>query len=156
MMKGMAKPKTSITPANRLEVWAKLWAKPIKLDDETTEGVFEEFMEGLVPARIHKKFLQFFGTPRAAFGNRFFMDDAVFHNWDTKMSDLGAEEPLEVSVIYGVEDALEGYVLKGQTRRSLRDIVVDDWHASCAVVRSGECTWYVFVEPKMRGCIVRS
>jgi len=112
-------------------------------------------MDGLVPARIHKKFLQFFGTPRAAFGNRFFKDDAIYHDWNMKMSDLGAEEPLEVSVIYAAGDALEGYALKGQTRRSLRDIVVDDWHTSCAIVRSGEATWYVFVEPKMRGCIVR-
>ncbi len=151
----MSKPTKNITPPNRIPTWAKLWASPIHLTAQEAEEALEEFMEGLVPGRIHKKFLQFFGTPRAAFGNRFFMDDCVYHDWNTKMSDMGAEEPLEVLTVYAADEELDGYLLKGQTRRSLRDIVVDDWHTACSIVRSGEDVWYVFVEPKMRGCIVR-
>lgn len=151
----MSKPVPFVTPPNRLESWRKVWAKPEKLSSEEAEQVLDEFMEGLVPSRIHKKFLQFFGTPRASFGNRFFLDDCVFFDWKTKFSDLGAEQPLEVRVIYAAKDNLEAHLLKGQAHRSLRDIVVDDWHSSCAIVASGEQKWFVFVEPKMKGCIVR-
>ncbi|RYG23345.1 hypothetical protein EON82_14305 [bacterium] len=65
-------------------------------------------------------------------------------------------EEVEVEVIYGSPESLEGWRLKGQTRRSLRDIVIDDWHAACAIVRAGATTLYVFVEPKIVGCLVLS
>jgi hypothetical protein len=154
----MPKPNTSVTPEDRLVRWKKIWGTPKLLDEAATETAFEEFQEALVPRRMHKLFLKSFGIPKAQFGNRFFMDDSVFRNWDTKVlgliSDVG--EHIEVTVIYGSPDHLEGHWLRGQSRRTLRDIVIDDNHAACAIVHGGTSTLYVFIEPKMKGCIVRT
>jgi len=153
----MRKGSGSITPGDRLERWKKLWATPRLLEEADVDAAFEEFEEAFVPSHMHKKFLQFFGVPKAQFGNRFFMEDAVFHNWDTRIGSLvnNAGTHVEVTVIYGSPDRLEGYALRGESRRTLRDIFIDDWHAACAMVRAGDTTLYAFIEPKMRGCIVR-
>lgn len=153
----MPKPVKNITPDNRVERWTKLWGKAKLVDDATTEAAFEEFQQAFVPSRMHKLFLKSFGTPKAQFDNRFFGDDAVFQNWDTKLSSLMlAEGHAEVTVIYGSPDALEAHWMRGELRRTLRDIVIDDWHAACAIVRLEHKTLYVFVAPKMRGCIVKT
>lgn len=151
----MAKPSKHITPENRVERWKKLWSTPRKLSTEDTEAAFDEFQDALVPSHMHKLFLKSFGQPKASFGNRFFTDGAVFQKWETRFSVLGAEGThLEATVIYGSPDALEAHTFRGETRRCLKDVVIDDWHAACAIVRSATRTFYVFVEPKMRGCIV--
>jgi hypothetical protein len=154
----MAKPNETVTPANRVERWKKLWGTPRKLEPGATDDAFDEFADALVPSHMHKMFLKTFGVPKAQFGNRYFMDGASFQNWDTKLATLvgGGIEPVEVVVIYGSPDRLEAHALRGERRRTLRDIVIDDWQAACAIVRAGANTLYVFVEPKMRGCIVRS
>ena len=155
----MPKPSTRPTPDNRVERWKKLWGTPRLLDDAATNDAFDEFREAFVPGHMHKRFLKTFGVPKAAFGNRFFMDDVSFRNWDTRLDQLLSAETAEaeVEVIYGSPDAIEGWRLhKGPTRRSLRDIVIDDWHAACAIVRAGETTLYLFVEPKIWGCLVRT
>ena len=153
----MAKPIVGETPPNRMERWKKLWATPRLLDDAKADANFEEFQREFVPSHMHKQFLRFFGMPKARFGNRYFMEDAVYQDWDTKLSSLGAGEGshVEVTVIYGSPTRLEAHWLRGEPRRSLRDIVIDDWQAACAIVRAAHTTIYVFVEPKMRGCIVR-
>jgi len=152
----MAKPVAAVTPDNRVDRWKKMWATPKRLSDELTDSVFEAFQDAFVPKHMHKQFLKFFGTPKAQFGNRFFMEDAAYRNWDMKLGLLMVEEGFaEVTVIYGSSDRLEAYALRGEMRRSLRDIVIDDWHAACAIVRAGESVLYLFVEPKMRGCMVR-
>lgn len=154
----MAKPTARPTPDNRVDRWKKLWATPRLLDDAATDEAFDEFAEALVPSHMHKMFLKQFGTPKSQFGNRFFVDGVSFQNWETRFSILGAGESgsLEATVIYGSPDRLEAHQLRGETRRKLRDVVIDDWHAACAIVRSPRATFYVFVEPKMRGCIVRT
>jgi hypothetical protein len=146
------------TPANRLESWKKLWATPRQLSDEETESAFEQFQDALVPSHMRKRFVKSFGVPKAVFGNRYFGDGAGFHGWETKMSSLGADEggQVEATVIYGTTDSIEGHVMRGQSRRTVRDIFVDDWHAGCAIVRTDRITIYLFVEPKMRGCIALS
>jgi len=153
----MAKPIKHITPENRVDRWKKLWATPRKLGDAETEAAFEEFQDALVPSHMHKMFLKIFGAPKAQFGNRFFVDEAVFRNWDTRLTALvGEGEHVEATVIYGSPDSIEAHALRGERRRTLRDIVIDDWQAACAIVRAGNSQLYVFIEPKMRGCIVRS
>lgn len=152
----MAKPIKNVTPENRFEAWKKLWATPRRLSDDETAAVFAEFQDGFVAGHMRKYFLKSFGVPKAVFGNRFFMDDAIYRNWDMKISSLAGEGgQIEATVIYGAHDLLEAYSLRGERRRSLHDIVVDDWHASCAIVHAEETTLLVFVEPKMRGCMVR-
>ena len=152
----MAKPIKFITPANRVERWKKLWATPKLLDAATTDAAYEEFQNEFVPGHMHKYFLKSFGVPKAQFGNRFFMEDAQYRNWDMKISAFAGEGGhVEVIAIYGSPDALEAHALRGERRRSLRDIIIDDWQAACAIVRAGPTTLYVFIEPKMRGCIVR-
>jgi hypothetical protein len=151
----MDKPIKSVTPDNRLERWKKLWCKPRLLDADETDISFEEFQEALVPSHMHKLFLRSFGQPKAKIGNRFFKEGAAYFDWDRKLSSLVRDEgQAEVTVIYGSPDALEAHELRGEMRRTLRDIVIDDWHAACAIVRATDRTLYVFVEPKMRGCIV--
>ncbi len=153
----MPKSTKSVTPDNRVERWSKLWGKAKRLDDAATETAFEEFQDAFVPSRMHKLFLKTFGNPKGQFDNRFFGDDSVFQNWDTKLSSVMlADGHAEVTVIYGSPDELEGHWMRGEVRRSLRDIVIDDWHAACAIVRVEGKTLYVFVGPKMRGCIVRT
>lgn len=154
----MASPAPRPTPPGRVDRWKKLWGTPRPLDDASVEDAFDEFRDAFVPSHMHKRFLKIFGVPKAAFGNRFFSDEASFRNWDTRLNQLLPTdvEEVEVEVIYGSPEALEGWRLKGQTRRSLRDIVIDDWHSACAIVRAGETTLYVFVEPKIVGCLVLS
>lgn len=152
----MAKPSKSITPDNRVERWKKLWGTPRRLDADATDAAFEEFEAALVPSHMHKLFLKSFGVPKAQFGNRFFNDDASYQNWDTRLAILGATGThVEVTVIYGSPEALEAHTMRGETRRTLKDFLIDDWHAACAIVRATNRTFYVFIEPKMRGCIVR-
>lgn len=154
----MARLVKHVTPENRIPRWKKLWATPRPLGDEETDAAFDAFADALVPSHMHKRFLKTFGVPKAAFGNRFFVDEAVYHDWSTKLSVLvgGEGDPVEVDVIYGSPDRLEGHRLRGERRRTLRDIVIDDWEPACAIVHSDVATLYVFVEPKMRGCIVRA
>jgi len=153
----VAKPEESVLPPNRLDRWKKLWATPIKHSDAETEETFDEFVENFVPGHMHKQFKKLFGIPKAAFGNRFFVDEAVYWNWDTRISQLISEgDPVLVDVVYADRDNIEAYRLRGERRRSLRDIVIDDWHAACAIVRAEGNRCFVFVEPKMRGCVVRT
>ena len=154
----MPKPLETITPDKRVDRWRKLWASPVVLSDVDTEAAFEEFSEAVVPSHMHKRFLKIFGVPKAVFGNRFFKDEAVYRNWDTRLSSLlpSQVEHADVTVIYGSPDAIEGHQLRGQVRRTLRDIVIDDWFAAAAIVRGGGMNLYVFVEYKMKGCIVLS
>lgn len=149
----MAKP---ITPEGRVEKWKKLWATPRLLSDAEATNAFEEFIDVFIPSRMEKKFRQFFPTPRAKFGNRFFRDDAVFYTWERTLASLGLQDVThaEVSIIYPSVEAIEGHRLRGETRRSLKDLVVDDWHPACAIAEGGPTKLYIFIEPKMRGCIV--
>lgn len=154
----MARPSKFVTPEDRIEKWKKLWATPKPLTDNETDDGFDEFVEMFVPRHMRKSFLKTFGVPKAAFGNRFFMDGSVYHTWDTKIAALAGANGgnVEVTVIYASLDRMEGHRLTGERRRSLRDIVIDDWHTACAIVRAGRSILYVFVEPKMRGCVVRT
>ena len=146
------------TPDNRVERWKKLWGTPRPLDVSSTEDAFDEFREAFVPSHMHKRFLKTFGIPKAAFGNRFFVDDASFRNWNTRLDQIVPADVLEVEVevIYGSPDALEGWRLKGATRRNLRDVFIDDWVGGLAIVRAGEMTLYLFIEPKIQGVLVRT
>ena len=155
----MSKSPTTITPPDRLVRWKKLWATPKKLDDVATEAAFDEFREAFVPSHMHKRFLKLFGVEKAAFGNRFFDDEAVYRRWDSKLSTLSGTGTgfAEVTVIYASPDSIEAHALRGEMRRALRDIFIDDWHAACAVIRTPNgATLYAFVEPKMKGCVVLS
>jgi hypothetical protein len=107
---------------------------------------------------MRKRFLQLFGTPKAQFGNRCFMEDASFRKWDTKFSFLGAPEGghVEATVIYASGEELEGHWMRGQSRRTLKDVLVDDWEGGCAIVRSGAATFYLFVQARGEGCMVRT
>lgn len=146
----------TITPEGRLASWKRFWATPRLLTEVEADAAFEEFVEVFVPGHMEKKFRQFFGTPRAKFGNRFFLDDAVFYTLERTLASLGIKEAThaEVTVIYASLHAVEAYRLRGETRRSLKDIIVDDWHASCAIAEAPGIKLYIFVEPKMKGCIV--
>jgi hypothetical protein len=153
----MARAGKSITPENRLETWKKLWGSPRRLDDAETEAAFDEFVEGFVTSHMRKRFLKLFGVPKAQFGNRCFMEDASFRNWDTKFSSLGAPEGghVEVTVFYASGESLEAHWMRGQSRRSLRDVFVDDWEAACAIARAEDATFFLFVQAKGGGCMVR-
>lgn len=152
----MANPLREITPEGRVERWKKMWGNPKLLDDDATETAFDEFVEQFVPVRMQRQFAKLFGTPKAQFGNRCFAEDSQHHNWDTKLSDFAElDDHTEVIVIYGAPDRNEAHSLRGDRRRSLKDIVIDDWHPACAIVRARSANLYVFVENKMRGCIVR-
>lgn len=146
----------AITPEAHIVHWKRFWASPRKLTEAETDEAFEAFIEEFVPGHMKKKFRQFFPTPRAKFGNRFFHDDAVYYTMERTLASLGISEVshAEVTVIHASPDALEGYRLRGEVRRALRDIVVDDWHAACAIAEGPGIKLYIFVEPKMRGCIV--
>jgi hypothetical protein len=153
----VAKTLKTVTPEDRMDRWRKLWGTPRLLDVDAADSAFEEFLEYFVPAHMQRQFLKLFGTPKAVFGNRFFREDASYQNWDVKLSAFAGEGThVDVVAIYGSPDRVEAHGFRGERRRSLREIVIDDWHASCAIVRAGSNTLYVFVEPKMRGCIVRS
>jgi hypothetical protein len=154
----MAKPIEHVTPPDRVDRWKKLWGAPKRLNDDENAAAFDEFADALVPSHMHKKFLKTFGVPKAQFGNRFFVDDAHYKNWDTKLASLLPPDVthVEVVVLYGSPDALEGHKMRGETRRTLRDIVIDDWQAACSIARAGRTSVYIFVEPKMRGCVVRT
>ena len=154
----MPKPTEFVTPDKRVDRWKKYWGTPKRLSETETEDAFDELQNALVPRHMHKQFLKFFGQPKQAFGNRFYSDEAVFVNWDTRIGQLvGAEGAnVEVTVIYGSPDRLEGHLLKGERRRTLRDIVVDDWFGCCGIVRSARMTLYFFLEHKGGGCIVRT
>jgi hypothetical protein len=153
----VAKPIKVITPEDRFEKWKKLWGTPRLLDDAGAEAAFEEFQESFVSGHMRKYFLKSFGVPKAVFGNRYFMEDAQYRNWDTRISTFAGEgDNVEAIVIYGSPDKIEARLLRGERRRSLRDVIIDDWQAACAIVRAGPTTLYIFVEPKMRGCMVRT
>ena len=59
-------------------------------------------------------------------------------------------------MIYGTPDSLEAHTFRGERRRTLKDVVVDDWHSACAIIRSPGKTIYMFVEEKMNGCLTRT
>ena len=154
----MAQPSPRPTPDNRVERWKKLWGTPRPLDVRSTEDAFDEFREAFVPSHMHKRFLKTFGVPKAAFGNRFFVDDASFRNWNTRLDQILPAEILEVEVevIYGSTETLDGWRLKGATRRSLRDVFIDDWVGGLAIVRAEGTTLYLFIEPKIQGVLLRT
>lgn len=154
----MSKPSDRPTPAGRVDRWKKLWNTPRPLSDSETEEAFDQFREALVPKHMHKQFMKTFGVPKAAFGNRFFVDEVVFRDWETRFSSLipSSVETVEAIVLYGSPDSLEAWRIAGQTRRTLKDLFIDDWHAACAVIHAGSTTLYAFIEPKMRGSIVRT
>ena len=134
----MAKPIKFVTPEHRVDRWKKLWASPKLLTLEETEAAYEEFQDALIPSHMHTLFLRTFGLPKAKFGNRFFKDAATYVNWENKLgSYFGQEgEHIYATVIYGSPDKLEAYELRGERRRSFKDIVIDDWHAACAIARA--------------------
>ncbi len=153
----MAKPVTYITPPERVDRWKKLWATPKKLSDAETDTIFDEFMDAFVPRHMQKKFSTSFGFPKAMFNNRFFMEDATFQNWTAKLSSLvGFDgDHVEVTMIYASPDALEAHTLRGERRRTIKDFLIDDWHSACAIARAGSKTLYIFIQPRMRGCMIR-
>lgn len=144
------------TPEGRPEKWKKLWGTSRALDDEAANDAFEEFIENFVPSHMHKRFFKTFGVPRASFGNRFFADGAKWHPLDVRLSSLilPGETHVEAIVIYGSPDTVEAWALRGEVRRSFRDLFIDDWHAACAILRVGPEVFYAFIEPKMKGCVV--
>ena len=146
------------TPDNRVERWKKLWGTPRPLPVAETEDAFDEFRDAFVPSHMHKRFLKTFGVPKVAFGNRFFLDDVAFRNWNTRFDQIlpADVEEVEVEVVYGSTETLEGWRLRGQTRRNLRDVFIDDWVGGLAIVRAGETTLYLFIEPKIQGVLVRT
>ncbi len=135
-----------------------MWATPRLLDDVETEAAFDEFRETFVPTHMHKRFLKTFGVEKAGFGNRFFHEEAVYRQWSAKLSTMSGSSlgVAEVTVIYASADSLEAYVLRGEMRRSLQDIFIDDWHAACATIQTPTARLYAFVEPKMKGAVVYS
>lgn len=153
----MAKPVASATPPNRVERWKKLWGTPRPLSDDATTEVFETFRDEFVPSHMHKRFLKTFGVPKVAFGNRFFKDDAVYRDLDLKIGMLlpSTETHIEAKIIYATADTLEGWALRGESRRSFRDLFVDDWHTACARIEAGSSVLLAFMEPKMKGTMVR-
>ena len=154
----MPRPQTYVTPQDRLNFWKKMWSSPKKLTQDETGIAFEEFQESFVPKHMHKEFLRLFGQPKAKFNNRFFTDEALYQNWNTRFDQLGGgkEGKAEATVIYGSPDSLEAHRFTGDLRRSLRDVIVDDWVPACAIITTPRSTFYLFVEPKMRGCVVRT
>src|SRR5450755_184742 len=84
----VAKPIEHATPDGRVDRWKKLWGTPKSLDADATAAAFDEFADAFVPSHMHKKFLKTFGVPKAHFGNRFFLDDVAFKNWDTRLAAL--------------------------------------------------------------------
>lgn len=146
----------SVTPSNRLDAWKKLWSTPRLLSDAETDAAFEEFEQAFVPSHMRSRFLKQFGVPKAAFGNRYFAEGSAFHPLDMPLYGLGLDKEghVEATVIYASPDRLEAHAMRGQTRRKLRDVFVDDWHAACAIIRSDRGTFYAFIEPRMKGCIV--
>jgi hypothetical protein len=148
----------NVTPVDRIPFWKKKWGTSRVLDEAATEAAFDEFLSAFVPTHMQKQFSKLFWSAKPKFANRFFVDEASFQNWDTKIADLvhTHEGRVEATVIYGSADRLEAHLIKGEMRRSLRDVVMDDWHVACAIVRTDHSVLYVFVEPKMRGCVVRS
>ncbi len=154
----MSRPKADVTPADRIGFWKKLWGTPQRMTQDATDLAFEEFQDEFVPRHMHKAFLKTFGAPKAKFNNRFFSDDAVYQNWNTRLEQLapGEQGKAEVIVIYGSTERLEAHLLHGELRRSLRDVIMDDWHPACAIIRTSRATLYLFVEPKMRGCLIKT
>ncbi len=144
------------TPEGRPDKWKKLWGTPRAMDDDTTTEAFEDFIENFIPGHMHKRFFKTFGVPRASFGNRFFVDGAKWHPFDTRVSSLimPGETHFEAIVIYGSPDSVEGWALRGEVRRSFRDLFLDDWHSACAILHVGPEVFYAFIEPKMKGCVV--
>lgn len=141
--------------APRTETWKKLWGTPVALSDEETEQIFDEVIDALIPTHMQVRFAKRFGVPKEKFNNRYFTDRAVFKGWDAKLSHLGLEgETVFVEVVVPTGDEIRGYRLKGQTRRALKDIVIDDVEAVCAVARTPMMTIYIFAEAGTRGCIV--
>ncbi len=153
----MTTPNPRPTPEGRVDRWKKLWGTPRPLSVKETEEAFDEFRESFVPGHMHKRFLKTFGVPKASFGNRFFVDEASFRNWNTRLNQILPADvaEAEVEVVYGSVDAIEGWRLRGDTRRSLRDVFIDDWFGACAIVRAGATTLYLFIEPKIQGVLVR-
>jgi hypothetical protein len=151
----VANPSEGRRRAPREETWKRLWAAPIELNDAATEATFEELTEALVPGHMQGRFVKRFGVPRERFGNRFFVEGAVFRDWSTRLTELGvAGSHVEVDVVTASGDELRGYRLRGQSRRTLKDVVIDDSEAVCAIVRDSQVTLYILTEPGMRGAIV--
>lgn len=154
----MAKPNPRATPDNRVDRWKKLWGTPKPMSDEAVTAAFDEFRDSFVPSHMHKQFMKLFGVPKAPFGNRFFVDEAAFKLLDTRISTLVSmsETHCQATIIYGTPDTLEGWTMRGETRRTLKDLFVDDWFAACAIITAGDTTVYAFIEPKMKGSVLRA
>ncbi len=151
-------PNSNVTPEDRIPFWKKKWGASRLLDEAATEAAFDEFLDAFVPSHMRKQFVKLFWSSKPKFANRYFVDEAAFHNWNTKILQLAHQEQgkVEAIVIYGSPDRLEAHQIKGELRRTLRDVIVDDWQPACAIVRTDQVTLYLFVEPKMRGCVVRA
>lgn len=149
----MAKP---ITPDGHVDHWRKRWSTPRLLTADECDAALEEFIDVFVPGHMEKKFRQFFPTPRAKFGNRFFRDDAIFYPWTRTFSSLGLPDVvhMEATIIYAMPAGIEGHRFRGEPRRSLKDLFVDDWQPAAAMLQVGGIRLYLFIEPKMRGCII--
>lgn len=153
----MARPRKTVTPEGRAEAWKRWWSKPILLGDEETSAAFDEFVEHFVPGHMQKQFFKFFGKPKSVFGNRFFYDDSVYHPLSMRFASLlHDDQVIELTIIYGNEGDIEAHAMRGESRRSFKDAVIDDWHAACGIARTPERTFYFFCEPKGRGCIVKT
>lgn len=156
---GMATRKSPIR-LGRQETWLKLWGKARPLSDDETSLVFEEFLEQFVPPHMHKMFIRVIDAPKAKFGNRFFREDSAFTPFETPLFQLlhsaAPEDMVEAKVILPRAEKFDGFVLKGQARRTLRQLVIDDWQTTMATLNLEGETVYVFVEPKMGGCMIRT
>lgn len=153
----MARKPKQPTPDDRPDRWKARWGGLRQVPDEETTAAFEAFCEAFVPSHIRGRFIKTFGVPKAGFGNRYFHDDASFKVLPTRMTDFFAPEAthVEAIVFYALDDEVEAHRMRGETRRTFQDLFVDDWHAACAMVTGGGTTLYAFIEPKMKGSVVR-
>lgn len=144
-----------ITPADRVDLWKKKWGTSRLLSDNEATAAFDEFVAAFIPGHMEKRFLKTFGVYRAKFGNRFFKEEAVYHTFSEVLSRLMSTESTHavVTVIYALDGELEAHTFRGEIRRSLGDLFLDDWHAACAIVRTEDALMYAFVEPKMKGSV---
>lgn len=137
--------------------WKKLWATPVELDEEATEAIFDELLDAIVPSHVQIRFTKRFGNPKEKFDNRFFSDRSFFREWTTTLSHLGAEGgQMTVDVVTASGKDFHGYRLKGQTRRTIKDIVIDSHQSVGAIARTSMITIYMLVMSGTKGAIVLS
>jgi hypothetical protein len=152
----MPKPAT-VTPEGRIEQWKRKWSHPQLLNDSLSTQVFETFLDAFVPSHMVKQFVKTFGVPKAAYGNRFFPENSSFVPLSVRIGSLlgPTTVPLEADLMYALADDIEVYRIRSDTKRTFKDLFIDDWHAACATFRCEFGTGHAFIEPKMRGAIVQ-